>query len=395
MIVLHFGPQEFSHTVNQSMNIDYSELTQKIKQWGKELGFQQVGISDIDLHQHEAQLQRWIDAGYHGDMDWMARHGMMRARPAELHPGTVRVISVRMNYLPPEAGFAQSLKQPNTAYISRYSLGRDYHKLIRNRLKRLGQLIEQEVGKFGYRPFVDSAPILERPLAEKAGLGWTGKHSLILSPEAGSWFFLGELLIDLPLPVDTPIDNQCGKCVACITSCPTGAIVEEGVVDARRCISYLTIEFDGIIPEELREPIGNRIYGCDDCQLVCPFNRFSDLTEEVDYHCRDSLYQQPLHVLYQWTEKQFLKNTEGSAIRRIGHIQWLRNLTIAMGNAPYSADIFEALEQRLGENELLDIHIHWAMEKQTERRQEHAVEILPGKTKRLIRIVEKGLPRDA
>lgn len=386
------------------MTIDYRDLANHIKQWGQELGFQQVGICDVDLSRHEAQLQRWLDAGYHGEMDWMARHGMMRARPAELLPGTVRVISVRMNYLPPEAGFAQSLGQPDTAYVSRYSLGRDYHKLIRNRLKQLGQKIEAAVGQFGYRPFVDSAPILERPLAEKAGLGWTGKHSLILNEHAGSWFFLGELLIDLPLPVDTPVENQCGKCVACMTSCPTGAIVEEGVIDARRCISYLTIEFDGVIPEEFREPIGNRIYGCDDCQLVCPFNRYADVTEEQDYHCRESLYQQPLVTLFQWDENQFLKNTEGSAIRRIGHVQWLRNIAIAMGNAPYSTELVQALEQRLGEHELLDVHIQWALGKQHERVNQanqlphltaQRIEVLPAKTRRLIRIVEKGLPRDA
>ncbi|WP_415720090.1 tRNA epoxyqueuosine(34) reductase QueG [Photobacterium ganghwense] len=386
------------------MTIDYRDLANHIKQWGQELGFQQVGICDVDLSRHEAQLQRWLDAGYHGEMDWMARHGMMRARPAELLPGTVRVISVRMNYLPPEAGFAQSLGQPDTAYVSRYSLGRDYHKLIRNRLKQLGQKIEAAVGQFGYRPFVDSAPILERPLAEKAGLGWTGKHSLILNEHAGSWFFLGELLIDLPLPVDTPVENQCGKCVACMTSCPTGAIVEEGVIDARRCISYLTIEFDGVIPEEFREPIGNRIYGCDDCQLVCPFNRYADVTEEQDYHCRESLYQQPLITLFQWDENQFLKNTEGSAIRRIGHVQWLRNIAIAMGNAPYSTELVQALEQRLGEHELLDVHIQWALGKQHERANQanqlphltaQRIEVLPAKTRRLIRIVEKGLPRDA
>ncbi len=377
------------------MSIDYNALALQIKQWGKELGFQHVGICDVDLSQHEAQLQRWLDAGYHGDMDWMARHGMMRARPHELLPGTVRVISVRMNYLPPNAEFAQTLKNPDKAYISRYSLGRDYHKLIRNRLKKLGQNIEQVVGQFGHRPFVDSAPILERPLAEQSGLGWTGKHSLILSQEAGSWFFLGELLIDLPLPVDTAETNQCGKCVACITSCPTGAIVEEGVVDARRCISYLTIEFDGVIPEEFREKIGNRIYGCDDCQLVCPFNRFSDITEEADYHCRDNLYQQDLLVLFDWNEAAFLKNTEGSAIRRIGHTQWLRNITIALGNAPYQPAIINALTEKLGLNEMLDVHLEWALAQQQQKRAEVNLEILPTKTKRLVRIIEKGLPRDA
>lgn len=377
------------------MSIDYTALTQQIKLWGKELGFQDVGICDVDLQKHEAQLQRWLDAGYHGEMDWMARHGMMRARPAELLPNTVRVISVRMNYLPPEAGFAQTLKQPLKAYISRYSLGRDYHKLIRSRLKQLGQRIEKEVGQFGYRPFVDSAPILERPLAEKAGLGWTGKHSLILNSDSGSWFFLGELLIDLPLPVDTPQENQCGKCVACITSCPTGAIVEEGIVDARRCISYLTIEFDGVIPEELREKIGNRIYGCDDCQLVCPFSRNGEITQETDYHCRDNLYQQDLTTLFLWDEATFLKNTEGSAIRRIGHIQWLRNIAIAMGNAPYNVDILEVLNSRLALNEILDIHIQWAIKKQHDKYTNNAIDVLPSNTKRLVRIVEKGLPRDA
>lgn len=377
------------------MSIDYHALAQQIKLWGQELGFQHVGICDVDLSQHEAQLQRWLDAGYHGEMDWMARHGMMRARPHELLPGTVRVISVRMNYLPPNAEFAQTLKNPAKAYISRYSLGRDYHKLIRNRLKKLGQNIEQVVGQFGHRPFVDSAPILERPLAEKSGLGWTGKHSLILSQEAGSWFFLGELLIDLPLPVDTPESNQCGKCVACMTSCPTGAIIEEGVVDARRCISYLTIEFDGIIPEEFREKIGNRIYGCDDCQLVCPFNRFSDITEEEDYHCRNSLYQQDTLALFAWDEATFLKNTEGSAIRRIGHIQWLRNLTIALGNAPYQPEIIDALNDKLALNEILDVHIYWALEQQQKKRAAISIDVLPTKTKRLVRIIEKGLPRDA
>ncbi|MEZ8742605.1 tRNA epoxyqueuosine(34) reductase QueG [Photobacterium swingsii] len=377
------------------MSIDYHALAQQIKLWGQELGFQHVGICDVDLSQHEAQLQRWLDAGYHGEMDWMARHGMMRARPHELLPGTVRVISVRMNYLPPNAEFAQTLKNPAKAYISRYSLGRDYHKLIRNRLKKLGQNIEQVVGQFGHRPFVDSAPILERPLAEKSGLGWTGKHSLILSQEAGSWFFLGELLIDLPLPVDTPESNQCGKCVACMTSCPTGAIIEEGVVDARRCISYLTIEFDGIIPEEFREKIGNRIYGCDDCQLVCPFNRFSDITEEEDYHCRNSLYQQDTLALFAWDEATFLKNTEGSAIRRIGHIQWLRNLTIALGNAPYQPEVIDALNDKLALNEILDVHIYWAIEQQQQKRAAISIDVLPTKTKRLVRIIEKGLPRDA
>ncbi|HIF9339403.1 TPA: tRNA epoxyqueuosine(34) reductase QueG [Photobacterium damselae] len=377
------------------MTIDLNQLSLDIKQWGKELGFQQVGICDVDLSQHEAQLQRWLDAGYHGDMDWMARHGMMRARPDELHPGTVRVISVRMNYLPPEAGFAQTLKAPEKGYISRYALGRDYHKLVRNRLKQLGQKIEAVVGPFGYRPFVDSAPILERPLAQKAGLGWTGKHSLILNQDAGSWFFLGELLIDLPLPVDEALENQCGKCVACMTSCPTGAIVEEGVIDARCCISYLTIEYSGVIPEEFRPLMGNRIYGCDDCQLVCPHSRHGEITEETDYHCRPTLAQQDLLTLFSWDEKTFLKNTEGSAIRRIGHIQWLRNISIAMGNAPYQEAILIALEECLGLDETLDIHLNWAIEQQKKRRDENSITVISNKAQRLVRIIEKGLPRDA
>lgn len=255
--------------------MNYHSLAEKIKQWGRELGFQQVGITDIDLAKHEKAMLSWIASGYHGEMEWMARHGTMRSRPNELLPGTIRVISARLDYLPPDAHFAKNLNDPLQGYISRYALGRDYHKMVRNKLGQLGKKIESEVEKVGYRPFVDSAPILERPLAEKAGLGWTGKHSLIINKDAGSWFFLGELLIDLPLPIDAQVVNECGKCTACITSCPTNAIIADGIVDARKCISYLTIEYDGIIPEEYRKAMGNRIYGCDDCQLVCPWNRHS------------------------------------------------------------------------------------------------------------------------
>ncbi|WP_089124759.1 tRNA epoxyqueuosine(34) reductase QueG [Vibrio algivorus] len=376
--------------------MNYQELANKIKLWGKELGFQQVGITDVDLSEHEAQLQRWLDAGFHGSMDWMARHGMMRARPQELHPGTIRVISVRMDYLPPKAQFASNLSDPTQAYISRYSLGRDYHKLIRNQLKKLGQRIEEEVGKLGYRPFVDSAPILERPLAQKAGLGWAGKHSLILDKQAGSWFFLGELLVDIPLPIDEPQTDQCGQCRACMTSCPTGAIVEEGVVDARLCISYLTIELNGVIPEELRSKIGNRIYGCDDCQLVCPWNRAAEVTNEASFHRRDIFNDADLIHLFQWNELQFLKNMEGSAIRRIGHIQWLRNISVALGNAPYESAILEVLTARLGLDDNLDIHIQWAIEQQNKKK--NAIETNTArntKLERLVRIIGKGLPRDA
>ena len=375
--------------------MNYEQLAQQIKIWGKELGFQKVGICDVDLSEHEAALQKWLDAGYHGSMDWMARHGMMRARPNELLPGTVRVISVRMDYLPPEAKFASNLANKNHAYISRYALGRDYHKLVRKQLNKLGKLIEQEVGQYGYRPFVDSAPILERPLAQKAGLGWTGKHSLILDKDCGSWFFLGELLIDLPLPVDEPSVDQCDKCKACITSCPTQAIVDEKVVDARRCISYLTIEFDGVIPEEFRKPMGNRIYGCDDCQLVCPWNRYADITEQEDFHRRDSFEDPDLVSMFNWDEPTFLKQMEGSAIRRIGHLQWLRNISVALGNTEYSQRTIDALEARRGESELLDEHINWALGQQLSQIPTAESDSIETKKKRLIRIVEKGLPRDA
>lgn len=372
------------------MKIDYQALATNIKLWAQELGFQKVGICDVDLSQHEAALEQWLDAGYHGSMDWMARHGVMRARPNELHPGTIRVISARMDYLPPQAGFASNLSDPTQAYISRYALGRDYHKLIRNQLKKLGQKIEAEVEQLGYRPFVDSAPILERPLAEKAGLGWTGKHSLLLDKDAGSWFFLGELLVDIPLPVDSPVENQCGKCTACVTSCPTNAILENGVIDARRCISYLTIENSDVIPEEFRSLMGNRIYGCDDCQLVCPWNREADITQQSDFHRRESLDNANLLSLFAWDEATFLKNMEGSAIRRIGHLQWLRNIAIAMGNAPHSKDIVFSLRDRLGLDNNLDIHILWAVEQQNSRPINKN-----RKEQRLIRIIEKGLPRDA
>jgi epoxyqueuosine reductase len=370
--------------------MDYQTLADNIKIWAYELGFEKVGICDIDLKTHEAELLRWLQAGYHGEMKWMARHGTLRARPHELLPGTIRVISARMNYLPPEAQFASTVNTPAHADISRYALGRDYHKILRKQLKKLGEKIKQETKQLNYRPFVDSAPILERPLAQKAGLGWTGKHSLILDQQAGSWFFLGEILVDIPLPVDQPSQNQCGNCRACMTTCPTNAIVSEGVVDARRCISYLTIEYSGIIPEEFRTAIGNRIYGCDDCQLVCPWNRFSEITNQPDFHRRNIFTIPDLIELFSWEQETFQQNLEGSAIRRIGHQQWLRNIAVAMGNAPYSERITHALKQRLGYTELLDIHIHWALKQQQKK-------ALPKNRKheRLIRIVQKGLPRDS
>lgn len=371
---------------------NYEQLAHQIKVWGQELGFSEVGITDIDLSKHEAQLQRWLDAGYHGSMDYMAAHGMKRARPAELVPGTQRVISVKMNYLPPDASFAKTLKNTEKAYISRYALGRDYHKLMRNRLKKLGQKIEQEIGAYGFRPFVDSAPVLERQLAEKAGLGWRGKHSLLINQEAGSWFFLGELFVDLPLPIDDENTFEgCGKCVACITLCPTGAIEEPYVVDARKCISYLTIEHQGAIPQQYRALLGNRIYGCDDCQLVCPWNRYGKITDEQDFHPRTQLKDKDLLELFAWDEATFLKNTEGSPIRRIGHERWLRNLAVGLGNADFSPKIVFALEDKaLKCSELVLEHINWALTQQNDKQR-----VQLRKTLRLIRIVEKGLPRDA
>ncbi|MBI6190286.1 MULTISPECIES: tRNA epoxyqueuosine(34) reductase QueG [Providencia] len=389
------------------LNLDL--LAQNIKQWGVEAGFQQVGICDTDLSAEEPKLQAWLDKQFHGEMEWMNRHGMMRARPHELHPGTLRVISVRMNYLPAKAAFASTLNNPELGYISRYALGRDYHKLLKKRLKQLSDRILDYCREFNgviladgttiddlnFRPFVDSAPILERPLAVKAGLGWTGKHSLVLNREAGSWFFLGELLINLPVSVDKPVEEDCGRCVACMTTCPTGAIVEPYTVDARRCISYLTIELDSAIPEEFRPLMGNRIYGCDDCQLICPWNRFSQLTDEDDFSPRKDLHTPELLDLFSWDEKTFLKVTEGSAIRRIGYIKWLRNISVALGNAPYQDSIVLALQNRLGINEMLDEHFQWSIQQQLNRRNANQVTIQTSQQKRLVRAINKGLPRDA
>lgn len=373
--------------------IDLSSLSENIKLWGKALGFQKVGISDIDLKQQESKLQSWLDNNYHGEMEYMSKHGMKRARPDELLPGTLAVISVRMDYLPENAQFASTLKNKNSAYISRYALGRDYHKVVRKKLKQLAQKIEHEVGQLGYRPFVDSAPILERPLAEKAGLGWVGKHSLLIDAKAGSWFFIGELLVDLPLVVDKPVENKCGQCVACLKICPTQAIVAPYVVDGRRCISYLTIELQGPIPVEFRKAIGNRIYGCDDCQLICPWNRFADTTEESDYQIRQQLQNRSLLDLFNWTEEEFLSYSEGSPIRRIGYQRWLRNISVALGNAPTSEAIVNALKNKLAEtqSEMLNEHLQWAL-----KQHQNQIPVFNERLKqRLIKAVEKGLPRDA
>ena len=397
-------------------NIDYQQLATKIKGWGEALGFSQIGFSDVDLSAHEAPLKQWLANNYHGDMDYMARHGLMRARADELVPNTLTVISVRMDYLPENAKFAQILKQRDHAYISRYALGRDYHKVMRKRLKQLGEKIKQYCQDFNYRPFVDSAPILERPLAEKAGLGWVGKHSLLINKQAGSWFFLGELLVDIPLAqLNTKAkrsENHCGHCVACIKICPTQAIVAPYVVDARRCISYLTIELRDAIPEQFRPLIGNRIYGCDDCQLICPWNKFAKLTIEDDFKTRKNLDTATLLALFAWDEATFLKNTEGSPIRRIGFQCWQRNIAVAIGNADYQPENIIALQARLTTSEaMVAEHITWAIAQQQQKSALLEVNIIsPHKnvpqdgyhqqkanrlTARLIRSIEKGLPRDA
>ncbi|MFB0954414.1 MAG: tRNA epoxyqueuosine(34) reductase QueG [Aeromonadaceae bacterium] len=369
------------------------KLAHDIKLWGCELGFDQIGITGIDLADEEPRLQAWLSQGYHGEMEYMARHGMLRARPAELQPGTRAVISARMNYLPPHAAIARTLQHPDQGYISRYALGRDYHKVLRQRLKQLAERIESAVGHYGYRPFVDSAPLLERPLAAQAGLGWVGKHSLLLNEQAGSFFFLGELLVDLPLPVDSPVSEQCGNCVACMAICPTAAIVAPYTVDARRCISYLTIEHNGAIPLELRSLMGNRIYGCDDCQLICPWNRYAPSSPEADFAARPPLHSPQLLALWQWDEARFLKETEGGPIRRIGFEKWQRNLAVALGNAPYSTAIVTALERQLPlASTLVAEHITWALQEQ-ERKRELAPRHL--KTERLIRCIDKGMPDHA
>lgn len=341
-----------------------NELTQQIKQWAYELGFQQTGISDTNLKVAEQRLQHWLAQGYHADMDYMHKHGLKRSRPALLHPETTSIISVRMDYLPEEQRLMEdNLNNPVAALISRYALGRDYHKVLRKRLQKLAKRIEQEVGLFGYRAFVDSAPVLEKAIAEKAGLGWIGKHSNIINKQAGSWFFLGEIYTSLPLPIDTQATNHCGQCTACIDICPTRAIVAPYQVDARRCISYLTIELKGSVPEPFRSLMGNHIYGCDDCQLICPWNRFARLSTEVDFNPRHNLDAQHLIELFNWSEVAFLNKTEGSAIRRIGYEQWLRNIAIALGNAPASEPIKHALTSKLSyPSELVKEHVLWSLQ---------------------------------
>jgi len=359
---------------SQSDNIDYIQLRQLIENWSKELGFQQLGIADIELSKHEKHLNDWLQAGFHGEMNYMQKHGSKRSHPEQLVEKTCRVISVRMDYMPPDCELSDSvLAAPTMGFISRYALGRDYHKVMRKRLQKLADKIKGHIGEFGYRAFVDSAPVLEKALAEKSGLGWIGKHSNLINKYAGSWFFLGEIYTDLPLPIEPETTQEhCGTCTTCIDICPTQAIVAPYKVDARRCISYLTIELHGSIPVEFRKDIGNRIYGCDDCQLCCPWNRFAVPTKEHDFFTRHPLDAPDLIELFNWSGKTFLKNTEGSAIRRIGYQKWLRNIAIALGNAPTSERIIQTLKQRkldcltLGFDMVIE-HIDWALTQQEQQ----------------------------
>jgi epoxyqueuosine reductase len=372
-----------------------AELAQRIKVWGRELGFGAVGISDIDLTDAEKGLTDWLEAGYHGEMNYMAIHGMKRARPAELVAGTRRVITVRMAYLPAQT-LAKTgdesvatadgqkndwraiewsrLAKPSQAMVSIYARGRDYHKVMRNRLQQLAERIEKEIGPFGHRAFTDSAPVLEVALAQQAGNGWRGKHTLLLDRDAGSLFFLGEIFVDVPLPVDPHPEREgahCGQCTRCIGACPTGAIVAPYRVDARRCISYLTIELHGSIPEDMRPLIGNRVYGCDDCQLVCPWNKFAQAAPVADFDVRHGLDRATLVELFAWSAADFDTRMQGSAIRRIGHERWLRNIAVAMGNALRASGldagerqaIVDALEAREDDpSELVREHVRWALE---------------------------------
>ena len=342
---------------------DPTGLMADIRTWAGELGFQQIGVSDIDLDRAETRLQEWLRAGYHGRMDYMSRHGTKRSRPQELVPGTLRIISARMDYLPQSQAEATALLDDGRrAYVSRYALGRDYHKVLRGRLRSLARRIEERIGSFGYRVFVDSAPVLEKAIAENAGLGWIGKHTNLINRDAGSWFFLGELYTDLPLPVDDPEESHCGTCRACIDVCPTDAIVAPYELDARRCISYLTIELKDSIPTEFRKPIGNRIFGCDDCQLFCPWNKFARLSDESDFTPRHRLDTADLVDLFAWDEATWLARTEGSAIRRIGHERWLRNIAVALGNATTTPEVVAALNKRRNsESKLVAEHVEWAL----------------------------------
>lgn len=341
----------------------FAGLAVEIKRWGVQLGFQQVAITNVDLSAYEPKLRAWIDQRFHGEMEYMARNHDLRSHPELLHPGTIRVISVRMDYAKEPGNSLAAMEAKQNAYVARYARGRDYHKLMRKRLQELAEKLEARAGPMGYRAFVDSAPVLERALAEKAGLGWIGKNTMLINKQAGSWFFLGELFTDLPLPVDQQESGHCGSCSACMDICPTKAFVAPNQLDARRCISYLTIELRSSIPVKFRRAMGNRIFGCDDCQLVCPWNKFTQLSAEQDFTPRQRLDDIKLVELFMWSETEFLQNTEGSPIRRIGYECWLRNIAVALGNAPASSEVIAALKSRRNsESELVREHVEWALQ---------------------------------
>ena len=343
---------------------DLGMLAATIKSWGRELGFQAVGIADTDLSAVEPRLAAWLASGFAGELDYMRKHGAKRTRPASLVPGTLRIISARMDYRPDAADSRGILEDGSKAFVARYALGRDYHKVLRARLRQLAEKIAGEIGEFGYRVFTDSAPVMEVELARKAGLGWRGKHTLLIAREAGSFFFLGDIYTDLPLPLDAPVDEHCGSCTKCLDVCPTHAIVAPYVVDARRCISYLTIELKGSIPVELRPLIGNRVFGCDDCQLVCPWNRYAQLAPEADFRVRNGLDDVELVDLFAWNETQFRERMSGSAILRVGYERWLRNLAVGLGNAPTSERVVAALRSRAQHaSALVREHVAWALER--------------------------------
>jgi epoxyqueuosine reductase len=345
--------------------MDYAALATDIKQWGRSLGFQAVGIADTDLSAAHGRLAGWLGLGWHGEMDYMARHGELRARPSDLVPGTLRVLSCRMDYLADiPAPVEEELRDPSAAYIARYARGRDYHKVMRGRLRKLCDRIETETGPFGHRAFADSAPVMEVELAVRAGIGWRGKHTLLLDRGAGSWFFLGEIYCDLPLPVDAPAADHCGSCRRCIDVCPTQAIRAPYQLEAQRCISYLTIELKGSIPEEFRALIGNRVYGCDDCQLVCPWNGFARVSDEEDFKVRNGLDRSTLVELFGWSAGEFDRKMRGSPIRRIGYERWLRNLAVGLGNAPKSPDVISSLRQKADHpSALVREHVNWALQR--------------------------------
>lgn len=354
------------------------EITNQLHAHASEMGFQQIGISDLNLKEANNALKRWLKAGYHGQMHYMEQHSDLRENPALLHPNSLRAISVRMDYMSDASLIPKQLNNKSKAYLSRYALGRDYHKVIRKRLTHLAKKLDQDLKQrgyhdLGYRAFTDSAPIFERAIAEKAGLGWIGKNCMLINPKAGSYFFLGEILTNLPLPVNTHIErDHCGRCRSCFDACPTQAFVGDKILDARRCISYLTIELKQAIPHELRRPMGNRVFGCDDCQIACPWNRFSRPTEEPDFQVRHDLDKASLLELYAWDETEFLQKTAGMPIRRAGYESFKRNLAVALGNAPYSLEISQQLESSLGKiSPMVDEHIRWALKEQAEKSQKN------------------------